>query len=158
MLALLIRALSVSEDFRQKGYICHEVNGDLSKRYEVYNAFNEFIDKLNRDLDILLTVHGIQKRHSAEEFSMNEWDEVINFNLNSVFILCQEVTKIMLKKGRVKIINIASMISFFGGQTIPAKRWGTEEDMKGTATFLASSASEYISGAIIPVDGGYLVK
>lgn len=55
---------------------------------------------------------------------MNEWDEVINVNLNSVFIFCQEAAKIMLKKGRGKIINIASMISFlisfFGGQTIPA--------------------------------------
>ncbi|MFA5659250.1 MAG: SDR family oxidoreductase, partial [Oscillospiraceae bacterium] len=39
---------------------------------------------------------------------------------------------------------------------IPARRWGTPEDMKGIAVFLASSASDYISGAVIPVDGGYL--
>lgn len=43
-------------------------------------------------------------------------------------------------------------------ERIPAKRWETGEDMKGTAIFLAYSASDYISGAIIPVDGGYLVK
>lgn len=53
------KALSVSEDFRQKGYMCHGVKGDLSKRDEVYHAFNECIDKLNGDLDILLTAHGI---------------------------------------------------------------------------------------------------
>lgn len=41
---------------------------------------------------------------------------------------------------------------------IPAKRWGTEDDMKGPCIFLASSASDYLSGAIIPVDGGYLVR
>ena len=41
---------------------------------------------------------------------------------------------------------------------IPAGRWGTGEDMKGTAIFLASRASDYLNGAIIPVDGGYLVK
>lgn len=41
---------------------------------------------------------------------------------------------------------------------IPAERWGTPEDMKGTAIFLASDASNYINGAVIPVDGGYLVK
>lgn len=211
------KAISVAENFRQKGYICHGVKGNLGKRDEVYRIFNECIDKLNGELDILLTAHGIQRRHSAEEFPMDEWDEVINVNLNSVFILCQEAAKIMLKKGKGKIINIASMISFFGGQTIPAyaaakggiaqvtkemsndwlarginvnaiapgymatemnsalldknnpryeqiteripaKRWGTGEDMKGTAIFLASSASDYISGAIIPVDGGYLVK
>ena len=41
---------------------------------------------------------------------------------------------------------------------IPQKRWGTPEDMKGCAVFLASSASDYVNGAVIPVDGGYLVK
>lgn len=42
-------------------------------------------------------------------------------------------------------------------QRIPAHRWGTGEDMKGTCIFLASHASDYLGGAIIPVDGGYLV-
>lgn len=41
---------------------------------------------------------------------------------------------------------------------IPHKRWGTPEDVKGPIIFLASSASDYLDGAIIPVDGGYLVK
>ena len=39
---------------------------------------------------------------------------------------------------------------------IPAGRWGTPEDIMGTAIFLASDASDYLNGAIIPVDGGYL--
>lgn len=43
------------------------------------------------------------------------------------------------------------------GQT-PAHRWGRPEDLQGTAVFLASHAADYISGAIIPVDGGYLGK
>jgi 2-dehydro-3-deoxy-D-gluconate 5-dehydrogenase len=41
---------------------------------------------------------------------------------------------------------------------IPVGRWGTPDDLKGIAIFLASSASDYISGAIIPVDGGFLVR
>jgi 2-deoxy-D-gluconate 3-dehydrogenase len=39
---------------------------------------------------------------------------------------------------------------------IPAGRWGKPEDLKGVAVFLASEASNYLSGAVIPVDGGYL--
>jgi len=39
---------------------------------------------------------------------------------------------------------------------IPANRWGKPEDLAGATVFLASSASDYLSGAIIPVDGGYL--
>jgi 2-deoxy-D-gluconate 3-dehydrogenase len=41
---------------------------------------------------------------------------------------------------------------------IPAHRWGTPNDMKGLCIFLCSAASDYVSGAVIPVDGGYLVK
>ena len=41
---------------------------------------------------------------------------------------------------------------------VPMKRWGTGEDLKGLTVFLASSASDYITGCIIPVDGGYLAR
>lgn len=41
---------------------------------------------------------------------------------------------------------------------IPANRWGTGDDMNGACIFLASHASDYLGGVIIPVDGGYLVK
>jgi 2-deoxy-D-gluconate 3-dehydrogenase len=41
---------------------------------------------------------------------------------------------------------------------IPMHRWGTPDDMKGLVVFLASDAASYITGAIIPVDGGYLAR
>lgn len=41
---------------------------------------------------------------------------------------------------------------------IPAGRWGTPEDLKGPVIFLVSSASDYLNGATIPVDGAYLCK
>lgn len=211
------RIHDVAEAECKKGYDCIGVYGDLGNRQAVYQVFQECITKLGGDLDVLVTAHGIQRRHLSEEFPLQDWDAVMNVNLNSVFILCQEAGKIMLKKGYGKIINIASMNSFYGGQTIPAYsaakggiaqltkalsndwagrginvnaiapgymatemnkalldpanprfatiseripagRWGTGEDMQGTALFLASHASDYICGAVIPVDGGYLVK
>jgi len=41
---------------------------------------------------------------------------------------------------------------------IPAGRWGEPEDLKGVVTFLASAASDYLHGAIVPVDGGWLTR
>ncbi|HOU66566.1 MAG TPA: SDR family oxidoreductase, partial [Thermomonas sp.] len=41
---------------------------------------------------------------------------------------------------------------------IPAGRWGVPADLGGTAVFLASSASDYVNGAVIPVDGGWLAR
>ena len=103
-----------AKQFQERGYKCHGVKANLAVREEVYRCFQECVEKLGNDLDILVTAHGIQRRHSAEVFPVEEWDEVLNVNLNSVFILCQEAAKIMLEKGYGKIINIASMVSWFG--------------------------------------------
>ena len=136
-------------------------------------------------------------------------------NLDHVYLMIQKALKVMLTQPKGgKIINVASMVSWFGGTTVPAYtaskgavtqltkslavdcagrgininalapgymdtemcanmtqarkdettlripqgRWGTPEDMKGPVLFLASSASDYLNGAVIPVDGAYLVK
>ena len=207
----------VAEEFHSRGFACHGVQADLGSREQTLACFRSCMELLGGDLDILVNAHGIQRRHQPEEFPLSDWDDVISVNLSSVFVLCQEAGRVMLPKGRGKIINIASMISFFGGQTmpayaaskggvaqltkalsndwagkgiqinaiapgymatdmntalmdpanpryqqitdrIPAHRWGTSDDMKGICVFLASPASDYITGAVIPVDGGYLVK
>ena len=43
-------------------------------------------------------------------------------------------------------------------ERIPAARWGTPEDLSGITVFLASAASDYLNGAVIPVDGGWLAR
>ena len=214
------KVYDVAKEFQGKGYACHGVKADLSDRKECGECFDRCMELLG-DLDILVTAHGIQRRHPSNEFPDDDWDAVIATNLNSVFWLSRAAANVMKPKGYGKIIMIASMCSWFGGKTIPAysaakggvaqlakafsndlmqygininaiapgymdtemnvaltdpknpkftqqrydeltqripaHRWGTGEDMKGCCIFLASHASDYLGGAIIPVDGGYLV-
>ncbi|XOQ44453.1 MAG: 2-dehydro-3-deoxy-D-gluconate 5-dehydrogenase [Clostridium sp.] len=81
---------------------------------------------------------------------MNEWASK-NIQVNAI------APGYMATEMNTKLIEDKSRNAEILGR-IPAGRWGTPEDMKGIAVFLASHASDYISGAVIPVDGGYLAK
>ncbi len=189
------------------------VHADISTAEARQAAFAEALAKLG-SVDILINCAGIQRRSPSEDFSMQDWNDVVEINMTAVFDFCQLAGREMLKVGKGKIVNVASMLSFFGGYTvpayaaskggvaqltkalsnewaskginvnaiapgymatemntkliedadrnakilarIPAGRWGKPEDVKGIAVFLSSPASDYISGAVIPVDGGYL--
>jgi 2-deoxy-D-gluconate 3-dehydrogenase len=207
---------AVAQEFRDRGFCCHGITADLGNRESLKAAFVRSIERLDGKIDILVNCAGIQRRCPSEEFPMEDWDAVLEINLTAPFELCQLAGREMLKAGYGKIINIASMQSFFGGFTIPAyasakggvalltkalcnewagrginvnaiapgymatemntallersnpryqeitdripaHRWGGAkgEDMKGTCIFLASHASDYLNGAVIPVDGGY---
>ncbi|MFC7688095.1 glucose 1-dehydrogenase [Ureibacillus sp. GCM10028918] len=184
--------------------------GDIEKHKELLYIIEEKFGKI----DIFVNNAGVQKRHPAVEFPQEDWNYVMNVNANAVFSLCQVFGKPMLERGSGKIINVASLLSFQGGLTvpayaaskgavmqftkslanewasqgvnvncvapgymatdmnealindevrsrqimdrIPAGRWGTGEDMQGAVIFLASSASDYIHGFTIAVDGGWL--
>lgn len=212
------KTLKVAEAFGERGFWCQGVIADLGTRNGVTEGFNQAMEKLGGRLDIMVNGAGVQRRHKSEEFPLEDWEFVMNINLNAVFCLCQMAGRqFMAQNSKGKIINIASMLSFFGGYTvpayaaskggvaqltkalcnewagkginvnalapgymdtemnkaltdpenpryreitdrIPAGAWGTAEDMKGPCVFLASEASDYLNGAIIPVDGGYLVK
>ncbi|KAB2579106.1 putative 2-deoxy-d-gluconate 3-dehydrogenase protein [Lasiodiplodia theobromae] len=77
-------------------------------------------------IDILLNCAGIQKRHPAHQFPDEDWDAVLQVNLNTVFTLCRDVGAHMLAREadstgrRGAIINVASLLSFQGGITVPA--------------------------------------
>ena len=71
-------------------------------------------------VDILINNAGTIKRAPAVELAEAEWDEVVAVNLSSVFRLCQAAGRRMLARGRGKIINIASLLSFQGGVTVAA--------------------------------------
>jgi 2-deoxy-D-gluconate 3-dehydrogenase len=206
----------ISEKFRERNLNFDFIITDISQRNNIYQSFDEAIKILGGNIDILVNSAGIQRRYKSEEFPIEEWDKVISINLTAMFLYCQLAGKIMLESGVGKIINVASMNSFFGGITIPAyaaskggvaqltkalsndwaskgicvnaiapgymdtkmnvalindpvrnaeallripkKRWGNGNDLKGAVVFLASGASDYITGVVLPVDGGYLAR
>jgi 2-deoxy-D-gluconate 3-dehydrogenase len=70
-------------------------------------------------IDILVNNAGIIKRAPLLEYKDEDWEAVMNINLNSVYYLSKEVAKIMVEQKSGKIINIVSMLAFQGGKFVP---------------------------------------
>ena len=194
---------------RKTGYL----NADLGDRKAAAFLVDRTIAELG-SLDIVINNAGVIRRAPAAEFPEEYWDEVIAVNLSAVFRLCQLAGRHMLARGSGKIVNIASLLSFQGGITvpsyaaakggvgqltkalanewagkgvnvnaiapgymatentfplrqdaarsrqiverIPAGRWGEPSDLAGAVVFLSSSASDYVNGHLLVVDGGWL--
>lgn len=178
------------------------------------DAVVAFADSVADRADILVNNAGTIKRAPAAEHPLEWWDEVIEVNLTSQFILSQRVGASMVGRGGGRIIFTASLLTFQGGinvpgyaaaksgisgvvkalanewavsgvtvngiapgyiatdntealrddpersasilSRIPAGRWGRPEDLGGATVFLASPAAAYVTGVILPVDGGWL--
>jgi 2-deoxy-D-gluconate 3-dehydrogenase len=71
-------------------------------------------------VDILVNNAGTQDRYPAVDFPLEAWDRVQDINLRAVFQLCQLFGRPMLERGQGKIVNLASLLSFQGGVTVPA--------------------------------------
>ena len=186
---------------------------------------NELIARIlnkHRRIDILINNAGIIRRAPAHQFSEQDWDDVLRINLKVPFFLAQSVARWWIEKGakeipspaRLKIVNIASLLSFQGGITVPAYaaskhglagitkalanewaslrinvnaiapgyietentralredpvrnpaivsripqgNWGHPDQIAGGCLFLSSSDSDYVNGAILNIDGGWL--
>ena len=197
------------EGIDAKGYLC-----DVTDEKQATELAAR-IEKEVGIVDILVNNAGIIKRIPALEMSAADFRQVIDIDLNGPFIMSKAFAPGMIKKGGGKIINICSMMSELGRETVsayaaakgglkmltknlacewaahniqvnglgpgyiataqtgplreaghpfndfiiaktPAARWGTPEDLQGPAVFLASSASDFITGHILYVDGGIL--
>jgi 2-deoxy-D-gluconate 3-dehydrogenase len=108
------------EEFRVQGYKASGINVNIADRDLLPQAFNQALNILGDRLDILIPAAGIQRRNRCEEFTLIDWDDVISVNLTAVFTICQLAGRVMLRQNYGKIINIASMLSYFGGFTVPA--------------------------------------
>ncbi len=95
------------------------VAGDMSDKETPKRIVNEVIEQFGR-IDILINNAGMIRRAPAVDFSEEDWSTVLEVNLSSVFRLSQAAGKKMIEQGAGKIVNIASLLSFQGGITVPA--------------------------------------
>lgn len=208
----------VAAEIRQMDRICFTLETDLVAvgQNQAKEIIAQSIDQMN-GLDILVNNAGIIRRKPTIEYSENDWQAVLDVNLNSTFYLSQAAGLYFLNNSiKGKIINLASMLSFQGGfmvssytatksalagltkalanewapyginvnaiapgyfitevtagirseatrnqavlDRIPAGRYGDPSELKGLVVFLASSASDYMHGTIVPIDGGWLAR
>ncbi|MFA6838841.1 MAG: gluconate 5-dehydrogenase [Dysgonamonadaceae bacterium] len=205
--------------YKEKGIEAHGYVCDVTDE-DAVNTFIKTVEKEVGSIDILVNNAGIIKRIPMHEMSAAEFRQVIDIDLNGPFIVSKAVIPQMIEKGHGKIINICSMMSELGRETVsayaaakgglkmltknicseyggyniqcngigpgyiatpqtaplrekqsdgsrhpfdafivsktPAARWGTTDDLKGPAVFLASEASDFVNGHILYVDGGIL--
>ncbi|GLY12643.1 SDR family NAD(P)-dependent oxidoreductase [Pseudobacillus badius] len=204
----------VVEELRKKDYKVEGLHADLSDQKQMTNVFNQAIEWLDNELDILVNNAGIHKPMPAIDLKVEDFQRILDVNVTAVFQLCRLAAQEMRKKGKGKIINIASVLATQGGfnasaystskgavaqltkslsnewakeginvnaiapgyyntelnrfiledeerfaslvSRIPAGRFGNPEELAGAVQFLSSNKSDYINGAIIPVDGGFL--
>lgn len=109
----------VVEDIRSLGRKCDVMQFDLSQTSDVYKIIADVVEK-HGHIDILVNNAGVQRRSPAVDFSEDDWNVVMNVNAKSVFMLCKAAGKVMIEQGGGKIINLASLLSFQGGLTVPA--------------------------------------
>src|SRR5258708_5062480 len=93
--------------------------GDVSDAAVCVRLIDEVVSHFGR-IDILVNNAGTIRRAPAVEHSDEDWQTVIDTNLTSVFRLTKHAGRHMLAQGSGKVINIASLLTFQGGITVPS--------------------------------------
>ncbi|MAX26363.1 MAG: 2-deoxy-D-gluconate 3-dehydrogenase [Phycisphaeraceae bacterium] len=105
-------------------------------------ALGEQLTSLDKPVDILLNNAGIIRRNDWPDFTEADWDDVMNVNLKSIFILSQIVSKQMMANKAGKIIHIASMLSFQGGIRVPSYT-ASKHGVMGLTRIMANELAPY---------------
>jgi 2-dehydro-3-deoxy-D-gluconate 5-dehydrogenase len=116
---------------------------DFSDRESLYDFIKQLIKKFPR-IDILVNNAGTILRDPAADHSDEYWDEVLEVNLTSQFILSREIGRNMITNGSGKIIFTASLLSFQGGINVP----GYAASKGGVARLTMALANEWASKGI----------
>ena len=115
------------------------VQADLTKAEDRKKVIDEAMNNFGK-IDILVNNAGTIRRAPLIEYKEEDWNAVMDINLNAVYFLSQDVAKIMVNQKSGKIINIASMLSYQGGKFVPpytASKHGVAGITKAFANELA---------------------
>lgn len=104
---------------RNLGRKSAEIYGDMSDKTAPSRLIAEVIEEFGK-IDILVNNAGMIRRSPAVDFSEEDWSTVLEVNLSSIFRISQAAARQMIPNGGGKIVNIASLLSFQGGITVPA--------------------------------------
>jgi 2-deoxy-D-gluconate 3-dehydrogenase len=104
---------------RQLGRRALALRGDLGDRQTPAALIDATVSGLGA-VDLLINNAGTIRRAPAVDMTEEDWSLVIDVNLSSVFRMCQLAGRHMIARGRGKIVNVASLLSFQGGVTVPA--------------------------------------
>ena len=111
------RVRKAAEKMIVDGFKAEHAVFDVTEQREVIAG----VDQIEKDfgtIDILINNAGIQRRAPLEEFSKENWHEILNANVSSVFYVAQAVARHMIPRKKGKIINICSVQSQLGRPTI----------------------------------------
>ena len=112
-------AAQTAAAIRALGRQAWTAHADLADRAQVERMIAD-VEHIAPSIDILVNNGGTIARAPAVRYSDEEWDRVLRTNLDSTWRLCQAFGRAMLERGAGKIINVASVLSFTGGVTVPA--------------------------------------
>jgi gluconate 5-dehydrogenase len=105
--------LPVAGDIEAVGRRALALPCDVAVEADVEALFEETLKEFGT-VDILVTVAGIAKRFPAEEFPIDDWQQVMDINVRGTFLCCKHAGKIFKEKKKGKIVTISSVRAFAG--------------------------------------------
>jgi len=124
------------------GRKCLVVMADLSNADVVPSIINSALNEFGK-IDILVNNAGIIRRTDAIDYKIEDFDDIMNVNVRTLFLLSQAVARQFIKQGHGgKILNIASMLSFQGGIRVPAYT-ASKSAVRGLTMALANEWAKY---------------
>lgn len=116
----IVEPIETIEKIKATGRRFVDIRANLMQTDDIASIVDQAVTEFGK-VDILVNNAGIIRRNDAIDFSEQDWDDVMNINIKSLFFLSQAVAKQFITQGQGgKIINVASMLSFQGGIRVPS--------------------------------------